>query len=70
MLALGHKNNYGSTMAIYFCREHRLESPYKERTDDWVRNLAKCLCIRDYMQKPYRYRLENIMAVYFLLKSE
>ena len=41
----------------------------KGQTTEFV-HLAKYLCVRDYMQKPYRYRLENIMAVYFLLKRE
>jgi hypothetical protein len=39
------------------------------QTTEFV-NLAKYLGVRDYMQKPHRYRLHNIMAVYFLLKRE
>jgi hypothetical protein len=72
MLALGHNNNYGNIQTIYFYREHRLvwSALTKNVLMTKFVNLAKYLGVREYMQKPYRYRLQNIMAVYFLFKRE
>jgi len=72
MLALGHKNNYGNIQAIYFYLEHRLVWSHLTKNGQTTKfvNLAKYLGVRDYMQKPYRYRLQNIMAVYLLFKRE
>jgi hypothetical protein len=72
MLALGQKNNYDNTQAIYFYREYRPVWSHLTKngqTTEFV-NLAKYLGVIDNMQKPYRYRLQNTMAVYFLLKRE
>jgi hypothetical protein len=72
MLALEHKINNGNTQAIYFYREHRpvwIHLTKNGQNTEFV-NLAKYLGVRDYMQKPNRYRLQNIMTVYFLLKLE
>ena len=73
MLALGQKKTQlWNTQAIYFYHEYR---PVWNRltkngqTTEFV-NLAKYLGVKDYMQKPYRYRLQNTMAVHFLLKRE
>ena len=64
----GTKNNEGNSQAT----EHRPVCSHltKNGQNTEFVNRAKYLGVRDYMQKPYRFRIQNITAVSFLLKSE